>query len=81
MMRRETASRFFWPCIMPENLARFVFSQSCSWFFCVVSLQVDDHLVDVVLERGDLALRLDGDADRVRSPLVTAVATSEMART
>ena len=24
---------FRWPCIMPENLARLVFSQSCSLFF------------------------------------------------
>ena len=43
-------------------------------------LQVDDHLVDVVFERGDLALRFDGDRSR-QSPLVTAVATSEIART
>ena len=27
-----------WPCSMRQNLARLVFSQSCSVFFCVVSL-------------------------------------------
>jgi hypothetical protein len=30
MMRRETDSRSFCPCIMRENFARFVFNQSCS---------------------------------------------------
>jgi len=34
---RDTVSRFFWPCIIELNFARFVLSQSCSWFFCVVS--------------------------------------------
>ena len=46
---------------MRLNLARLVLSQSCSVFFCVVSLQVADHLVDVVLERRHFALRLDRD--------------------
>ena len=49
---------------MRLNLARFVFSQSCSVFFCVVSLQVADHLVDLVLQRRHFALRLDRDRAR-----------------
>ena len=61
-MSRPTVSRSFWPWSMRVNFARLVLSQSCSLFFSVVSLQVADHLVDVVLERRDLALRLDRDA-------------------
>ena len=37
MISRETVWRSRWPCIMPENRARFVFSQSCSAFCWVVS--------------------------------------------
>jgi len=69
----------FCPCIMPENLARFVFSQSCS-ASSVSSPSGEDHLIDVVFERCDLPLRLDGDRSR-QIALVTAVATSAMART
>ena len=57
----DTVARSRWPCSMPVNLARLVFSQSCSVFFRVVSRQVADHLVDVVLERRHFALRLDRD--------------------
>jgi hypothetical protein len=42
-------------------------------------LEVADHLVHAVLERRDLARRLDGDRPE-RSPVVTAVATSARAR-
>ena len=41
------------------NRARFVFSQSCSSLRSVVAAEVVDHRVDVVLEVGDLAARLD----------------------
>ena len=37
MISRETVARLRWPCMRPEIRARFVFSQSCSAFFCVVS--------------------------------------------
>jgi hypothetical protein len=37
----------------------------------VVSRRLADHLVDVVLQLGDLALRLDRDGTLDRSPLVT----------
>ena len=43
-------------------------------------LEVGDHLVDVVLELGNLAGSVHGDG-RVRSPAVTAVATAAIART
>ena len=39
MMSLDTASRSFCPCIIRENFARFVFSQSCSVFFSVVSFR------------------------------------------
>ncbi len=79
MISLETVSRFFWPCIMELNLARFVFSQSCSWFFCVVSRRL--KIIWLMLS---LSFATSPSAPtvmaRVRSPLVTAVATSEMAR-
>ncbi len=79
MISRETVSRFFWPCIMELNLARFVFSQSCSWFFCVVSRRLT--IIWLMLS---FSLATSPSAStvmaRVRSPLVTAVATSLMAR-
>ena len=49
---------------MRENLARLVLSQSCSLFFKVVSLQVADHFVDVVLEGRDFAERFHRDGAR-----------------
>jgi hypothetical protein len=80
MIIRETASRFFWPCIMLENFARLVLSQSCSWFFCVVSFR----FTIIWLMLSDSAATSPSAStliDRVKSPLVTAVATSEIART
>ena len=44
--------------------ARFEFSQSCCALRSVVDAQVLDHLVDDVLQLGDLAERLDGDLPR-----------------
>ena len=65
---------------MRLNLARFVFSQSCSVFFCVVSrrLRIISLIVSVRAATSPWASTV---IDRVRSPLVTAVATSAMART
>ena len=80
MIRRDTASRFFWPCIIELNLARLVFSQSCSVFFCVVSRRLT--IIWLMLSLSDATSPWASTViDRVRSPLVTAVATSEMART
>jgi len=46
-----------------------------------VSRKIPDHGIDVVLELGDPRRALPPATERVRSPLVTAVATSAMART
>ena len=54
-----TVKRSRWPCSMRVNLARLVLSQSCSLLRSVVSAQVADHGVDVVLELGHFAARLD----------------------
>ena len=61
MIMRQTSPRSRWPCSRPPMRARLESSQPCSAFVLVVSRRVDDHLVDVVLELGDLALRLDRD--------------------
>ena len=80
MMRRDTVSRFFCPCIIELNLARFVFSQSCSAFFCVVSRRL--MIIWLILSLSAATSPCASTSiDRVRSPLVTAVVTSEMART
>ena len=61
---RDTVIRSRWPCSSRVNFARLVFSQSCAVFFSRRVAQVEDHLVDVVLERRHLAGRLDGDRPR-----------------
>src|SRR3954451_15628435 len=80
MMRRETDSRSFCPCIMRENLARFVFSQSCSWFCFVVSRRLPIIWLMFVLSSSSSPCASTVIC-RVRSPLVTDVATSAMLRT
>ena len=60
----DTVSRFFCPCIMLENLARLVFSQSCSVFFCVVSFRLTIIWLMLSLSERDLALGLDVDRPR-----------------
>ena len=60
-MSCDTVARSRWPCSMRLKRARLVLSQSCSVFLLRRVAQVADHLVDVVLELGDLALRLDRD--------------------
>ena len=65
---------------MPVNRARFVFSQSCSMLRSVVKRR----LVIIVLMlslSSDTSPRASTWIARVRSPLVTAVATSAIART
>src|SRR5713101_5092630 len=79
MISRDTVSRFFCPCIIELNFATFVLSQSCSWFFCVVSRRLT--IIWLMLS---LSFATSPSAPtvmlRVRSPLVTAVATSLIAR-
>ena len=65
---------------MRLNLARLVFSQSCSLFFCVVSFRL--RIISLMLSfSAATSPRASTLIERVRSPLVTAVATSAMART
>ncbi len=65
---------------MRVNLARLVFSQSCSLFLSVVSLRL--RIISLMLSLSAATSPNASTAiDRVRSPLVTAVATSAIART
>ena len=80
MMRRDSCRRSRWPCIMPEIRARFVLSQSCSAPFCVVSRRL--RIIWLMLSFSSATSPLVSTSIvRVRSPCVTAVATSAMART
>src|SRR5260370_1907496 len=64
---------------MRANRARFVLSQSCSVFFSVVSRRL--RIISLMLSLRDATSPLASTPiDRVRSPLVTAVATSALAR-
>jgi len=72
---RPMVVRSRWPCSMLVNLARLVFSQSCSVFHVGGQTQIADHGVDVVFELGDFAARHRPGSNGLRSPLVTAVAT------
>ena len=75
-----TVIRSRWPWSIRVNLARFVFSQSCSVFFWVVSLRL--RIISLMLSFSAATSPWASTAiERVRSPLVTAVATSAMART
>ena len=62
------------------NFARFVFSQSCAVFFSVVSRRLP--IISLMLSLSDATSPAASTSiARDRSPLVTAVATSAMART
>ena len=76
----ETVERSRWPCSMRVKRSRFVLSQSCSVFSRMVSLRVRIIWFRLSLSRATspLAATLTW---RVRSPSVTAVATSAIART
>src|SRR5258708_18139826 len=65
---------------MRVNFARFVFSQSCSLFLRVVFLRL--RIISLMLSfRTATSPIASTMIDRVRSPFVTAVATSAMDRT
>ena len=65
---------------MRLNLARLVFSQSCSVFFCVVSFRL--RIISLMLSLSAATSPCASTViERVRSPWVTAVATSAIART
>ena len=79
-MSLATVSMSFWPWSMRLNLARLVFSQSCSLFLRVVSFRLT--IISLMLSlRAATSPLASTVIIRVRSPLVTAVATSAMART
>ena len=80
MMRRASDSRLRCPCIIWENLARLVFSQSCSLLVWVVSFRFSIIWLIVSL-RDSTSPWASTSMVRVRSPSVTAEATSAMART
>ena len=65
---------------MLVNLARLVFSQSCSWLRSVVARRLSIIVLMLSLSSAT-SPRASTWIDRVRSPFVTAVATSAMART
>src|SRR6266850_634334 len=77
---RPTVVRSRWPCSMLVNLARLVFSQSCSVLTSVVSLKLPIIVLMLSLSSAT-SPRASTWIERVRSPLVTAVATSAIART
>ncbi len=65
---------------MPVNLAMLVFSQSCSLFLRVVAARLT--IISLMLSFSAATSPCASTAmERVRSPLVTAVATSAIART
>ena len=76
----ETVARSRWPWSMRVKRSRFVFSQSCSVFWRVVSrrLRIISLSLSLSTATSPLASTLTW---RVRSPSVTAVATSAIART
>ena len=80
MIRFETVARSRSPWSMREKRARLVFSQSCSAFLSVCSFRL--RIISLMLS---LSAAISPDAstaiERVRSPLVTAVATSAIERT
>ena len=79
-IRRPTVLRSFWPCSIRLNFARLVFSQSCSVFLRVVSRRL--RIISLMVSfSAATSPRASTVIDRVRSPCVTAVATSAMART
>ena len=76
----DTSARSRWPWSMRVKRSRFVFSQSCSMFSLVVSrrLRIISLSVSFRIATSPLA---STRTCRVRSPSVTAVATSAIART
>src|SRR5271154_5291962 len=77
---RPTVVRSRWPCSMLVNLARLVLSQSCSVLWSVVSRRLSIIVLMLSLSSAT-SPRASTWIDRGRSPLVTAGATSAMART
>ena len=80
MIMCETVSRSRSPCIIPVKRARFEFSQSCSAFRAVVSARL--RIIWLMLSFSSATSPwASTPISRVRSPWVTAVDTSAIART
>ena len=77
---RPTVARSRWPCSMLVKRARLVFSQSCSVLRSVVCRRLSIIVLMLSLSSAT-SPRASTWIERVRSPLVTAVATSAIART
>ena len=76
----DTAARSRWPWSMRVNRSKLVFSQSCSMFCLVVSRRL--RIISFSLSFRTATSPLASTRTcLVRSPSVTAVATSAMART
>ena len=80
MIRRETVCRSRWPCIRPLKRARFELSQSCSALRSVVSRRFAIIWLTFCLSASTSPFA-STVTWRVRSPSVTAVDTSAIART
>jgi hypothetical protein len=79
MIRLEISCRSRWPCIRPEKRARFELSQSCDSLRRVVSRRL--AIIWLMLSlRSATSPDASTVIDRVRSPWVTAVDTSAIAR-
>ena len=76
----ETVARSRWPWSMRVKRSRLVFSQSCSVFWRVVSRRLRIISLSLSLRTATSPLASTPTC-RVRSPSVTAVATSAIART
>ena len=79
-MSLDTDSRSFCPCIIRENLARLVFSQSCSEFFSVVDFRFAIIWLRLFFSSSSSPCASTAIC-LLRSPRATAVATSAIART
>ena len=77
---RPTVSRSRWPCSIRVKRARLALSQSCSAFLRVVSLRLRIISLMLFLSSSTSPCTCTW-IERVRSPCVTAVATSAIART
>ena len=79
MIRRLTCFRSRWPWSMPLKRAMFVFSQSCCAFTSVVTRRL--VIIWLMLSRSsETSPAASTVISRVRSPFVTAVVTSAIAR-
>ena len=80
MIRSATTARSRWPCIRPATRARLVCSQPCCRLASVVS-RSDRTIVLMLSFSSATSPCASTEMDLVRSPVVTALVTWEIART